>query len=103
MLYDSVPYKILRHFAHNPGLNRGVSIGDLIIAINVKPGTAVHQRMTIDVIAKDANGVPTWDIRKTPDNLYWMTVAEARRAMPYLKAIKRRHYEKIRREFVRAA
>jgi hypothetical protein len=97
MLYDSVPYKILRHFAHNPGLNRGVSIGDLIIAINVNPGTAVHQRMTIDVIGKG------WDIRKTPDHTYWMTVAEARRAIPYLKAIKRRHYDKIRREFVRAA
>jgi hypothetical protein len=102
MLYDSTAYKILRHFANNPGLHRAVTIGDLVIAINVHPGTAVHQRLTLDV---EGPGKTRWKINRTPDSppRYWMTVAEAKRAQKYLASIKRAHDEKIRQQLGVAA
>jgi hypothetical protein len=88
--FNSTAFKILRFFAHSNGLP-GVTVGDIGLAIGAHVGTAIHQRMTLDLIGRG------WDIRHPGDDvrLYWMPWKERARAKAYCRAIERAHRVRI--------
>ena len=81
MRIGSVAHKLLRAFAYKGGMP-GFTIGELIVAAELHPGTAAHQRLTLDLEAKG------WKILRRVEKCvtyYWMAPKERERATAFLR------------------
>lgn len=90
MKYDSTAYRIARYFANYPGLHNAVTIGDLQIAIDARPGTAVYQRLKCDLM-------PKFSINKTKkEHTYWVTSEVAEQLKSLVSSVYNQHVQVMR-------
>jgi hypothetical protein len=91
MQIGSVAHKLLRLFAYRGGMP-GYRIGDLITAGGLQVGTAVHQRLTLDLEHRGE-----WRITRRVEKgivFYWMDPRERQRAKAFLRDLAAQHRAK---------